>query len=62
MTPRLFRLLSLKVWLCLEDGCYEISVGGGAFESEVGFDLADEHGGHFTDVQVSARPTTALSN
>ena len=37
------------VWLCLADGCYEIDVGGGAAESEVSFDLRDEHGEHFED-------------
>ncbi len=36
-------------WLCLADGCYEIVVDGGAADSEIGFEFADEVGGHFRD-------------
>ena len=31
-------------WLCLADGCYELSVGGGSADSELGFELIDEVG------------------
>ena len=29
-------------WLCLADGCYEIVVGGGSADSEIGFEFYDE--------------------
>ena len=29
-------------WLCLADGCYELSVGGGSADSEIGFEFLDE--------------------
>ena len=29
-------------WLCLADGCYELTVGGGSADSEVGFEFLDE--------------------
>ena len=29
-------------WICLADGCYEIVVGGGLADSEVGFEFYDE--------------------
>ena len=29
-------------WICLADGCYEIVVGGGSADSEVGFEFYDE--------------------
>ena len=29
-------------WLCLRDGCYEIVVGGGSADSEIGFEFYDE--------------------
>ena len=39
-------------WMCLPDGCYELYVGGGAADSEVGFEFVDEVGGHFQDLQI----------
>ena len=30
------------VWLCLADGCYELTVGGGSVDSEIGFEFLDE--------------------
>ena len=29
-------------WLCLADGCYELTVGGGSADSEIGFEFLDE--------------------
>ena len=29
-------------WLCLADGCYELTVGGGSADSEIGFAFLDE--------------------
>ena len=29
-------------WLCLADGCYELIVGGGSADSEIGFEFIDE--------------------
>ena len=29
-------------WLCLADGCYELIVGGGSADSEIGFEFVDE--------------------
>ena len=29
-------------WLCLADGCYELTVGGGSAESEIRFEFVDE--------------------
>ena len=29
-------------WLCLVDGCYELRVGGGLADSEIGFEFLDE--------------------
>ena len=29
-------------WLCLTDGCYELAVGGGSADSEIGFEFIDE--------------------
>ena len=29
-------------WICLADGCYEIVVGGGLADSEIGFEFYDE--------------------
>ena len=29
-------------WLCLVDGCYELTVGGGSTDSEIGFEFFDE--------------------
>ena len=29
-------------WLCLADGCYELVVGGGSADSEIGFEFIDE--------------------
>ena len=29
-------------WLCLVDGCYELIVGGGSADSEIGFEFLDE--------------------
>ena len=29
-------------WICLADGCYEIVVGGGDADSEIGFEFVDE--------------------
>jgi hypothetical protein len=29
-------------WLCLADGCYELIVGGGSADSEIGFEFLDE--------------------
>ena len=29
-------------WLCLADGCHELSVGGGSANSEIGFQFLDE--------------------
>ena len=29
-------------WLCLEDGCFELVVGGGSAESELSFEFMDE--------------------
>ena len=29
-------------WLCLTDGCYELIVGGGSADSEIGFEFLDE--------------------
>ena len=29
-------------WLCLADGCYELTVGGGSTDSEIGFEFLDE--------------------
>ena len=29
-------------WLCLADGCYELAVGGGSADSEIGFEFLDE--------------------
>ena len=39
-------------WMCLEDGCYELLVGGGAADSEIGFKFIDEVGGHFQDLSA----------
>ena len=33
-------------WLCLADGCYEIVVGGGSADSEIGFEFYDEVRGY----------------
>ena len=37
-------------WICLVDGCYELAVGGGSADSELGFRFVDEVGGHFQDL------------
>ena len=37
-------------WLCLADGCYEIVVGGGDADSEIGFEFVDENASHFSDL------------
>ena len=29
-------------WLCLTDVCYELVVGGGSADSEIGFEFVDE--------------------
>ena len=29
-------------WLCLQNGCYELVVGGGSADSEIGFEFLDE--------------------
>ena len=29
-------------WLCLADGCYELTVGGGSADSEIGIEFLDE--------------------
>ena len=29
-------------WLCLADGCYELSLCGGSADSEIGFEFLDE--------------------
>ena len=29
-------------WLCLADGCYELTVGGGSADSEIRFEFLDE--------------------
>ena len=34
-------------WICLVDGCYELVVGGGSADSELGFEFIDEDGDHF---------------
>ena len=39
-------------WMCLEDGCYELLVGGGTADSEIGFEFIDEGDGHFTDLSA----------
>ena len=39
-------------WLCLADDCYELVVGGGSADSEIGFAVRDEHGGSFQDLQA----------
>ena len=39
-------------WMCLEDGCYELLVGGGAADSEIGLEFLDEVGGHFQDLSA----------
>ena len=39
-------------WICLANGCYEISVSGGTAESEIGFEFLDEIGGHFQNLQA----------
>jgi hypothetical protein len=39
-------------WLCLSDGCYELSVGGGTADSEISFEFIDEIGGHFSDLSA----------
>ena len=36
-------------WLCLADGCYEIVVGGGSADSEIGFEFYDEVRGYDRD-------------
>ena len=36
-------------WLCLSDGCYEIVVGGGSADSEIGFEFYDEVRGYGRD-------------
>jgi len=45
-------------WMCLADGCYELSVGGGSADSEIEFRFVDEVGDHF---QASRRQCTAAS-
>ena len=36
-------------WLCLANGCYELTVGGGSADSELGFEFIDKvgHSSHF---------------
>ena len=36
-----------NVWLCLSDGCYEMTVGGGSADSEISYEFLDEAGDHF---------------
>ena len=31
-------------WLCLADGCYELSLGGGVADSEISYEFVDELG------------------
>ena len=38
-------------WLCLADGCYEIVVGGGSADSEIGFEFYDEVRGYGRDLR-----------
>ena len=39
-------------WICLSNGCYEIVCGGGAADSEIGFEFIDAEGGHFQDLSA----------
>ena len=39
-------------YICLADGCYELAIGGGSADSEIGFRFVDEIGGHFQDLEA----------
>ena len=43
--------------LCLADGCYDVTVGGGSYDSEISFDFGSLSGaaaGTYTTVQIGA--------
>ena len=35
-------------WLCLTDGCYELSLGGGTADNEISYEFVDEQGERFS--------------
>ena len=41
-------------WLCLADDCYELVVGGGSADSEIGFEFFDQVQEHQTDIPHSS--------
>jgi hypothetical protein len=51
--------------LCLPDGCYDVTVGGGSYDSEISFDFGSLVGaaaGTYTDISIGGAVCIVVAN